>query len=394
MASAPDQPDRELDASGEQQPTVEKRGVIILALIAVAALAFIVIGPPEPVPEDDLVPPEQETLFSPIGAVHAVAIAQLDGRPVVVSGSGDGTVRVWDLATRAPIGGPLTGHTGPMATAQLDGRPVVVLGSDHRTLRVWDLATGAPIGQPLTGHTIAVHAVAIAQLDGRPVVVSGDGGCDYSRCYNGVVRVWDLATGTLIGQPLTGHTDAVNAVAIAQLDGRSMIVSGGSLGTIDVWDLATDTLIGQSLNRPRRDDRVNALAIAQLDSRPVVVAGGTFGMVRVWDLATGALILRPHWGPHVPEVEAVATAQLDGRPVVVSIDSGSDVDPGWVAGARVWDLATGAPIGQPLSGHTDAPDALAIAQLDGRPVIVSGSWDGMRVWDLATGAPIGQPFPG
>jgi hypothetical protein len=33
--------------------------------------------------------------------VRAVATAQLDGRPVVISGSNDNTVRVWDLTTRA-----------------------------------------------------------------------------------------------------------------------------------------------------------------------------------------------------------------------------------------------------------------------------------------------------
>ena len=35
------------------------------------------------------------------------------------------------------------------------------------------LATGKPIGSPLTGHTDAVGAVATAQLDGRIVVISG-----------------------------------------------------------------------------------------------------------------------------------------------------------------------------------------------------------------------------
>ena len=34
--------------------------------------------------------------------------------------------------------------------------------------RVWDLAAGHPIGDPFTGHTKSVSAVATAQLDGRP----------------------------------------------------------------------------------------------------------------------------------------------------------------------------------------------------------------------------------
>ena len=64
---------------------------------------------------------------------------------MVVSGGDDRTVRVWDLATGAPVGDPFTGHTGGVArwrSAELDGRPVVISGSDDGTVRVWDLATG------------------------------------------------------------------------------------------------------------------------------------------------------------------------------------------------------------------------------------------------------------
>ena len=67
------------------------------------------------------------------------------GRPVGVTGSDDGTVRVWDLATGAPAG-ELAGHTGAVAavacTVLPGGQPVAVTGSDDGTVRVWDLATG------------------------------------------------------------------------------------------------------------------------------------------------------------------------------------------------------------------------------------------------------------
>ena len=91
-----------------------------------------------------------------------------------------------------------------MAAAELDGRPVVISGSDDRTVRVWDLATGTPVGDPFTGHGGRVNAVAVAELDGRPVVISGSD--------DRTVRVWDLATGTPVGDPFTGHDGPVNAV--------------------------------------------------------------------------------------------------------------------------------------------------------------------------------------
>ena len=40
-----------------------------------------------------------------------------------------------------------------MEAAELDGRPVIISGSEDRTIRVWDLGTGTPVGRLVTGHT-------------------------------------------------------------------------------------------------------------------------------------------------------------------------------------------------------------------------------------------------
>jgi WD40 repeat protein len=257
--------------------------------------------------------------------VRAVAATELDGRPVVISGSDDQTVRVWDPAT-----------------GELDGRPVVISGGDDRTVRVWDLATGAPAGVPFTGHTGYVLAVAAAELDGRPVVISGSS--------DRTVRVWDLATGAPAGVPFTGHTGWVLAVAAAELDGRPVVISGSSDRTVRVWDLATGAPIG----------------------KPFTVRSGR---LRWWQSADDAQTSDPFTG-HTGLVRTVAAAELDGRPVVIS---GSDDRT-----VRVWDLATGAPIGKPFTGHTGLVRTVAAAELDGRPVVISGSDDQtVRVWDLA-----------
>ena len=57
----------------------------------------------------------------------------------IVSGSEDGTVRVWDAASGDPVGDPLTRHSDSVwgVAFSPDGSRIVSGSSDH-TVRVWD----------------------------------------------------------------------------------------------------------------------------------------------------------------------------------------------------------------------------------------------------------------
>ncbi|MFJ2574985.1 AAA family ATPase [Streptomyces halstedii] len=224
----------------------------------------------------------------------------------------------------------------------------------------------------LTGHTDSVEAVACAVVDGRPVAVTGS--------EDETVRVWDLATGQQVGAPLTGHTDEVEAVACTVVDGRPVAVSGSFDETVRVWDLATGQQVGAPLTG--HTDKVEAVACTVVDGRPVAVSGSYDETVRVWDLATGQQVGAPLTG-HTDRVTAVACTVVNGRPAAVT---GSDDET-----VRVWDLATGQQVGEPLTGHTEPVHSVACAVVNGRPVAVTGSADAtVRMWDLTTRRRVGK----
>ena len=82
-----------------------------------------------------------------------------DGRRLA-SGSGDTTVRVWDITTQSPRF-TLSGHKNWVLCIAWspDGR-TLASGSNDNTVQLWDPDTGKALGPPLKGHTRWVTALA------------------------------------------------------------------------------------------------------------------------------------------------------------------------------------------------------------------------------------------
>ena len=102
-----------------------------------------------------------------------------------------------------------------------------------------------------------------------------------------------------------------------------------------------------------------------------LASGSADHTIRLWDVATGSPIGQPLTG-HTGTVLSVAFSP-DGK----ILASGSVDDT-----IRLWDMFTGRPIGEPLTGHTRSVTSVAFSP-DGR-ILASGSHDGtIRLWDVA-----------
>ncbi|KAG4427607.1 hypothetical protein IFR05_016910, partial [Cadophora sp. M221] len=268
-----------------------------------------------------------QTLEGHTGSVSSVAFSPDDKQ--VVSGSHDGTIRLWDAATGEPLQ-TLEGHTGSVFSVAFspDGKQVVSSSYD-KTVRLWDTATGAPL-QTLEGHTDWVYSAAFSP-DGKQVV-SGSG--------DEMVRLWDAATRAPL-QTLEGHTDSAFSVAFSP-DGKQ-VVSGSGDGTVRLWDAVTGAPL-QMLEG--HTSSVYSVAFS-LNGKQVVSGSGD-ETVRLWDAVTRAPLQMLEG--HTSSVYSVAFS-LNGKQIV----SGSHDRT-----VRLWDAATGALL-QTLEGHTGSAYSVAFS---------------------------------
>jgi eukaryotic-like serine/threonine-protein kinase len=265
----------------------------------------------------------------------------------------------------------LRGHDGPVRSVAYspDGRLLATAGADG-LVKLWDAATGQQ-QRRLAGHDGWATAVAFAP-DGRTLAT---GGAD------GTARLWETATGNELAT-LRGHANAVCCLAFAP-DGRALATGsgqvvpsafdpasrfgGGGPGEVKLWDLPAGK---ERATLPAVREGVLAVSFAP-DGK--TLAAATFdGLVWLWD-ADGRRqrdVLRGHRGAvfalaFTPSGRLLATA---GHDQVV----------------RLWRVSDGQHR-MTLAGHP-APVLAAAFAPDGRTLATAGADQIVRLWDLASAA--------
>ncbi|MCI0682578.1 MAG: serine/threonine protein kinase [Gemmataceae bacterium] len=213
--------------------------------------------------------------------------------------------------------------------------------------------------QLLRRRTTLAHANWVWQI-----AFSRDGKFFVTACRDKVARVWETATGKLLGKPM--HHDApVWAVAVSP-DDRSILTGCGDPnggGGARLWDAAT----GQPLGAPFAEGRPVGTVGFSADGKTLLTLDAA-GEVRLWDANS-----REPAGEPVAHPGTVRTAMFspDGKLLATA---GADV--------RLWHVPKGTPAG-PVLRHPGDPERLPKQ----RTLVVATAFssDGTM---LATGAQI------
>jgi F-box and WD-40 domain protein MET30 len=255
--------------------------------------------------------------------------------PILITGSYDRTVRVWNLDTGVELQ-CLRGHTRAIRALQFD-EVKLITGSMDSTLKVWDWRRGRCI-RTLNGHS---DGVVCLNFDSN-VLVSGS--------VDTTIKVWNIRTGGAF--TLRGHSDWVNAVVLwdtnaspavptsgtplfdvpgcgqPQIDPGKALFSASDDGTIRLWDLTQRTCIRQFIghvgqvqslkllfdhsNGGDADDPVSESDPSQNGSsntkQPCLISGSLDNTIKIWDIDSGNPI-RTFFG-HIEGVWSIASDKM------------------------------------------------------------------------------------
>lgn len=181
----------------------------------------------------------------------------------LVSASGDGTVRLWNLFTFTNVV-CYKGHMNPVWSVAFSPLGYYFATASHdKTARLWSTDHIFPL-RVLAGHLSDVDAVEFHPNSNYIATGSTDRSC----------RLWDVTTGEC-ARVFEGHTDAVHALAFS--DNGQLLASGADDYLVIMWDIGEGSKIAVCAGH-----RAPVYSVSFSGDGTLLASGGADNTVRIW----------------------------------------------------------------------------------------------------------------
>lgn len=261
------------------------------------------LGAGQGVPQPTVV----RTFYGHAKTVEAVTFSPTSN--MLVSGSKDKTVRLWDTITGNALQ-TLSGHDSEIEDLSFapDGR-VVASASGDSMVRLWDVRTNAGI------HTLDNSSWADS------VAFSPDGTMLAVGLLNNKIKIWDGRSLSVL-HTLKGHKSVVQSVAFSP-DGK-VLASGSNDKTVRTWNSVSAQPLQTIKAHPGMMNYVMTVAFSP--DGQLLASGALDGTVKLWNPSSGVLVRTLKCGNGVnsvafsPDGKIIAAATITQKLILWNLD--------------------------------------------------------------------------
>lgn len=269
----------------------------------------------------------------------------------------------------------LVGHTGTIWGLDFsqDGTRLVS-GSNDGSVRIWNVAEGTTTLTIAGAHKPSPAAPSIGGVlsvcfrpDGKRIATAGD---------DGTAKIWDAQSGE---RQLEIPVENIVNQAIYTHDGKSLAVASGEL---EVWDISREeslTIEGQSFPTIAVSPDGNTLVSADQESNREASGEQRDHHLKLFEITTGREL----------------AASTEEHEILVT-DVSFSPDGKWIASCsrnktiKIWDAAN-LRLAKTIQGHEEALQSIDWSS-DGRWIVCGDMGGGVKVWNAASGE-LHAPLP-
>ena len=311
---------------------------------------------------------------------YALSSAFSSDGTLLVSGSSDGPIGLWDIQTGGVVK-TLCGHTSWVNSVSISAdNTMIASGSDDKTIRLWNIRTGAC--HIIEGHNARITTVSFSPKNSQLLL---------SASKDDTIKQWSI-DGHQIGSPVPGYyavfskdgaqfvSCATKSVTVRNTESKRIVVefklptnancccfspdgrliAAGAYDIIYLWDISSpDPCLIQTLTE--HIGYISSLVFPS--SLTIISPSNTDYSIKFWQIGVSSA------DPVAPESESTSFAPVPIRSVSLQAKNGLAFSLDLEGVMKIWDILTGC---CKKTYNTQARNVRCgdMQSIGGRPIIV------------------------
>ena len=174
-----------------------------------------------------------------------LAVGKIGGEPLLVTSNFDNRIQLRTLRSGRwqvkplTVSGSLPIVVTTVSLFEVDGKPMLATGSQDGAIRRWDTRSGKQLGNAMWGHRQSVTAVSFGVFGTVPVLLSVDA--------KNTLRRWNASVGGLLRESVIYQEGSVVAIRLIDVNGQPVIAASTSDHNVRIWNGRSGSQAGKEM---------------------------------------------------------------------------------------------------------------------------------------------------